>query len=174
MVGSFAGAAVSLIVAPVFHLAHVFPVKDNAVGRKDFEVAGNETGFRESFAGDLSLPAAGGNVSPPSYFTGRHVFVAGDLGGNPLSLIEINLDDLLKVAVVIADPLAFETDGWRGKGGHRRTVGRRRSVATKGTLSGKPAKKGDGFAGDRIGDMEDRKWSVFKLKSKFEGLNLRP
>jgi len=119
MVGSFAGAAASLIVAPVFHLAHFVPVEDNAVGRKDFEVAGNEAGFRESLPGDLAFPLASGGVSPPGHFAGGHVFISRNLGGDPLALHEIDPDDLLKVAVVVADPLAFETDGWVGRGGHK-------------------------------------------------------
>ena len=43
----------------------------------------------------------------------------------------------------------------------------------RGPFPENPRKEGDGFAGDRIWDMEDREWSVFKLKSKFEGLNLK-
>ena len=35
-----------------------------------------------------------------------------------------------------------------------------------------PRKEGDGFAGDRRWDMEEREWSGFKLKRQLKGLNL--
>ena len=111
MVGGFAGAAAALVVAPVFHPAHLPPVEDDAVGGEDFEMTGDEAGMAESLAGDLAFAFAGGGVGPPGHFAGGDVFIAGDLGGDPAAFREVDPDHLLKVAVVVADPLSCKVDG---------------------------------------------------------------
>ena len=76
-------------------------------------MAGNETGLKESLACNLSFADAGGGVNTPSDLPGGDVFIACDFGGDPLSVDEIDSDDLLKVTVVIPNPLSDKL-GLRG------------------------------------------------------------
>jgi hypothetical protein len=71
-------------------------------------VAGNETGLKESLACDLSFADAGGGVNTPRDLPSGDIFIAGDFGGNPLSVDEIDPDDLFKVTPVISNPLSDE------------------------------------------------------------------
>ena len=68
----------------------------------------NEPGLKESFACNLSLADAGGRVNTPSDLAGGDVFIACDFGGDPLSVDEINPDDLFEVTSVISNPLPNE------------------------------------------------------------------
>jgi hypothetical protein len=76
-------------------------------------MAGNKAGLGEAFSRDLAFTPAGGGIRPPGDFAGRDIFIAGDFGGDPAALDGVDPDDLLKVAVVVADPLPLETNGWR-------------------------------------------------------------
>ena len=68
-------------------------------------MTGNEPGLKESFACNLSLPDAGAGVNTPSDLAGGDVFIACDFGGDPLSVDEIDPDDLFEVTPVISNPL---------------------------------------------------------------------
>ena len=69
-------------------------------------MTGDEGGLKESFACNLSLADAGGGVNTPSNFAGGDVFIACDFGGDPLSVDEIDPDDLFEVTPVISNPLS--------------------------------------------------------------------
>jgi hypothetical protein len=71
-------------------------------------VTRNEPGLKESFACNLSLADAGGGVNTPSNLAGGDVFIACDFGGDPLSVNEIDPDDLFEVTPVIPNPLSGE------------------------------------------------------------------
>jgi len=71
-------------------------------------VTGDEVGLKESFACNLSLADAGGGVNTPSDLAGGDVFIACDFGGDPLSVDEIDPDDLFEVTSVISNPLPNE------------------------------------------------------------------
>ncbi len=71
-------------------------------------MAGNETGLKESLACNLPFADAGGGVDTPSDFPSGDIFIACDFGGNPLSVDEIDPDDLFKVTQVISNPLSDE------------------------------------------------------------------
>jgi len=71
-------------------------------------VTGNETGLKESWACNLSFADAGGGFNTPSDLAGGDVFIACDFGGDPLSVDEIDSDDLFEVAPVIPNPLSGE------------------------------------------------------------------
>ena len=68
----------------------------------------DEGGLKESFACNLSLADAGGGVNTPSNLAGGDVFIACDFGGDPLSVDEIDPDDLFEVTPVISNPLPNE------------------------------------------------------------------
>ena len=68
----------------------------------------NKAGLKESLASNLSFAGAGGGVNTPSDLAGGDVFIACDFGGDPLSVDEIDPDDLFKVTPVIPDPLSDE------------------------------------------------------------------
>jgi hypothetical protein len=71
-------------------------------------VTRNEPGLKESFACNLSLADAGGGVNTPSDLASGDVFIACDFGGDPLSVDEIDPDDLFEVTSVISNPLPNE------------------------------------------------------------------
>jgi hypothetical protein len=71
-------------------------------------VTGDEGGLKESFACNLSLADAGGGVNTPSDLASGDVFIACDFGGDPLSVDEIDPDDLFEVTPVISNPLPNE------------------------------------------------------------------
>ena len=77
-------------------------------------MTGNEPRLKESFACNLSLADAGGGVNTPSNFAGGDVFIACDFGGDPLSVDEIDPDDLFEVTSVIPNPLSDELGLWEG------------------------------------------------------------
>jgi hypothetical protein len=81
-------------------------------------VAGNETGLKESLARNLSFADAGGGVDTPSDLPSGDIFIACDFGGNPLSVDEIDPDDLFKVTPVISNPLSDEFGYEGGSGLH--------------------------------------------------------
>ena len=66
----------------------------------------NEAGLKESLACNLSFADAGAGVNTPSEFSSGDVFIAGDFGGDPLSVDEIDPDHLLEVTLVIPNPLS--------------------------------------------------------------------
>ena len=68
-------------------------------------MTGDEGGLKESFACNLSLTDAGAGVNTPSDLAGGDVFIACDFGGDPLSVDEIDPDDLFEVTPVISNPL---------------------------------------------------------------------
>ena len=68
----------------------------------------DEGGLKESFACNLSLADASGGVNTPSDLAGGDVFIACDFGGDPLSVDEIDPDDLFEVTSVISNPLPNE------------------------------------------------------------------
>ena len=71
-------------------------------------MTGDEGGLKESLACNLSFANAGGGVNTPSDLAGGDVFIACDFGGDPLSVDEIDPDDLFEVTPVIPDPLPNE------------------------------------------------------------------
>ena len=71
-------------------------------------MTGDEGGLKESFACNLSLADAGGGVNTPSDLASGDVFIACDFGGDPLSVDEIDPDDLFEVTPVISNPLPNE------------------------------------------------------------------
>jgi len=81
-------------------------------------VTGNEGGLKESFACNLSLADAGGGVNTPSDLAGGDIFIACDFGGDPLSVDEIDTDDLFEVTPIIPDPLSDEFGYEGGSGLH--------------------------------------------------------
>lgn len=99
-------------------------MEDNAVGRKDFETAGNKAGLGEAFPCDLAFALTRGGVGPPSDFAGGDILIAGDFGGDPASLCGFNPDDLFKVALVVADPFPLERDGGGIPDGHAENLKR--------------------------------------------------
>ena len=75
-------------------------------------MTGDEGGLKESFACNLSLTDAGAGVNTPSNLAGGDVFIACDFGGDPLSVDEIDPDDLFEVTPVISNPLSDELRLW--------------------------------------------------------------
>ena len=73
-------------------------------------------GFKESLTCDLPFADAGGGVDTPGDLTSRDVFIAGDFGGDPLSVLEIDPNHLFEMAVVFSNPLSDEL-GLEGGGG---------------------------------------------------------
>ena len=79
-------------------------------------------GFKESLSCNLAFADAGGGVDPPGDLTRWDVFVTGYLCGDPLSVLEIDLNHLFEVAVVFSDPLSDQLGlegGGRGRKGFR-------------------------------------------------------
>ena len=64
--------------------------------------------MKESLACNLSFANAGGGVNTPSDLASGDVFIACDFGGDPLSVDEIDPDDLFEVTPVIPNPLSGE------------------------------------------------------------------
>ena len=94
-------------------------------------MTGDEGGLKESFACNLSLTDAGAGVNTPSDLAGGDVFIACDFGGDPLSVDEIDPDDLFEVTPVISNPLPNELGleggdwgrkGFRGQGVQDKSV----------------------------------------------------
>jgi len=71
-------------------------------------VTRDKGGFKESLSCDLPFADAGGGVDTPGDLPSWDVFIAGYLCGDPLSVLEIDLDHLFEVAVVFSNPLADE------------------------------------------------------------------
>ena len=94
-------------------------------------MTGNESRLKESWACNLSFADAGAGVNTPSDLPGRDVFIACDFGGDPLSIDEIDPDDLFEVTPVISNPLPNELGleggdwgrkGFRGQGVQDKSV----------------------------------------------------
>jgi hypothetical protein len=94
-------------------------------------VTGDEGGLKESFACNLSLADAGAGVNTPSDFASGDVFITCDFDGDPLSVDEIDPDDLFEVTPVISNPLPNELEleggdwgrkGFRGQGVQDKSV----------------------------------------------------
>ena len=94
-------------------------------------MTGDEGGLKESLACNLSFANAGGGVNTPSDLAGGDVFIACDFGGDPLSVDEIDPDDLFEVTSVISNPLPNELGleggdwgrkGFRGQGVQDKSV----------------------------------------------------
>ena len=79
-------------------------------------MARDEGGFEESLSCNLPFADAGGGVDTPSDLARRDVFIAGDFGGDPFSVLEIDPNHLFEVAVVFSNPLSDEL-GYEGGGG---------------------------------------------------------
>ena len=79
-------------------------------------MARDKGGFEESLSCDLPFADAGGGVDTPSDLTRRDVFIACNLCGDPLSVLEINPNHLFEMAVVFSNPLSDEL-GYEGGGG---------------------------------------------------------
>ena len=71
-------------------------------------MTGDEGRMKESLACNLSFANAGGGVNTPSDLASGDVFIACDFGGDPLSVDEIDPDDLFEVTPVIPNPLSGE------------------------------------------------------------------
>ena len=71
-------------------------------------MTGDEGGLKESLACNLSLADAGAGVNTPGDLASGDIFIACDFGGDPLSVDEIDPDDLFEVTPVIPDPLPNE------------------------------------------------------------------
>ena len=76
-------------------------------------------GFKESLPCDLPFADAGGGVDTPGDLTSRDVFIAGDFGGDPLSVLEIDPNHLFEMAVVFSNPLADELGMEGARGGRK-------------------------------------------------------
>jgi len=77
-------------------------------------VSGNEAGFKESLACNLSFANTGGGVNTPSDLASGDVFIACDFSGDPLPVDKIDPDHLFEVTPVIPDPLSGELGLGRG------------------------------------------------------------
>ena len=71
-------------------------------------MTGNEPRLKESWACNLSFADAGAGINTPSDLASGDVFIACDFGGDPLSIDEIDPDDLFEVTSVISNPLPNE------------------------------------------------------------------
>ena len=76
-------------------------------------------GFEESLSCNLPFADAGGRVGTPGDLSRRDVFIAGDLCGDPLSVLEIDPNHLFEVAVVFSNPLSDELGDEGGSGGRK-------------------------------------------------------
>ncbi len=81
-------------------------------------MTGDKGGFKESLSCDLPFADAGGGVDTPGDLARRDVFVAGYLCGDPFSVLEIDPDHLLEVAVVFSNPFSNELVLEGGEGFH--------------------------------------------------------
>jgi len=82
-------------------------------------VTRDEGGFKESLSCNLPFANAGGGVGTPGDLARWDVFIAGYLCGDPFSVLKIDPNHLLEVAVVFSNPLSDEL-GYEGGGGGRK------------------------------------------------------
>ena len=73
-------------------------------------------GFEESLSCNLPFADAGGGIDTPGDLTRWDVFIAGDFGGDPFSVLKIDPNHLFEMAVVFSNPLSDQL-GLEGGGG---------------------------------------------------------
>src|SRR5881409_328739 len=97
-----------LIVFAKFNLAAVLPGERDAFGTGNFQPARHEAGVAVLLLGHLAFACAGSHIGPERYRAARNVLVPRNLHCDDFLAQLGDLDDLIKVAAVMADPLAGE------------------------------------------------------------------
>src|SRR5262245_27035422 len=98
------------VVFPEFHAAAVFPGKNNPFGVDDLQLARHEAGVAKFLLGHLAFTHAGLDVRAKGDGAAGHVLVARDFHGHYFLAGLADLDDLVKVTAVMADPLSGKID----------------------------------------------------------------
>src|SRR6266498_2179221 len=103
-----------LVVLAKFNLAAVLPGERDAIRGRNFQPARHEAGIAVFFLGHLAFARAGPHVGPERHRTAGHVLVPRNLHCDDFLAELCNLDDLIEVASIMANPLASEVDA-RGR-----------------------------------------------------------
>lgn len=101
------------VVFPKLHLATILPGENDPLGIDDFQFAGDEAWIAKFFLGHLTLADAGADVRAERDRPSRHMLIARDFDGDDLLAELGNLDDLIVMTAIVADPFPGKIEDFR-------------------------------------------------------------